>query len=244
MKLQVTQRLFPRAITLAGLGFAVVGSVFGTAAHADVIVSSDLTYLTTSRAEMTAVDDNVTVSEYTAHGNTAFSTSRTHFIRVDTAGNAARLATISDSVDNDLYGEFEITVDSGWQMNLSSLDIGMQLSRGADTESFTVHLRSSLDNFAEDIAATTLGGDGSVNVVNGSGSFDLSDAAFQALTDSVTFRMYMVTDIGSRTDGSQYVRIMPDVVLNGTVVPEPGTLGLAALGSVFVLGRCRRVRTA
>jgi len=142
-------------------------------------------------------------------------------LRIDSGANASKVATIDAAVANDIAGEFSVTPRRGRQLNLTSLEIGMQLTRGADSESFTVHLRSSLDDYATDIATATLKGSSSKDVVNGRGSFDLSGPQFQGLQKTVTFRLYMVSDIGSRKDGSQYIRITPDVVLNGSVETVP-----------------------
>lgn len=243
MNRNLLQRLTARSLPLMGIGLGVAALAAGTPATADVIVSYDMTYATSSRSEVHTVHPDVTASEYTAHGDTEISTSKTHFIRVDSGDHAGKIATIEASVLNNEFGQFEVTVTPGMQLNLSSLGIGMQLTRGADNESFTVHLRSSLDNFASDIDVATLMGDSGVNVIDGFGTFDLSDAAFQGLTGSVTFRLYMVTNISSRkSEGSQYIRITPDVVLNGTVspIPEPGSLALCGLGSVLMLRRRRR----
>ena len=239
--------LIARSTTLAGLCLGLATLTFSTPAHADVIV--DYTFLGGAPVETSKPaaneHDDVTASDYVASGGSEISrNSQSHFYRVDDpADAAAKVATISDSVANDVYGQFGVTVDPGMQINLTSLDFGMQLTNGADSESFTVHLRSSLDNYANDIGTVTLLGDSEVADVSDSVAFDLTDAAFQNLTGSIDFRLYMVTDIGSRDDGSEYVRITSDVVLNGTtaVVPEPGALGLMGLGGVLMLGRRRRV---
>ncbi|MFA9478809.1 PEP-CTERM sorting domain-containing protein [Phycisphaerales bacterium AB-hyl4] len=242
MKLPRTQRLIART---AGLCLGMATFALSTPVYADVIVSYPLNWSGGNVVETSApagsVHPDVTASDYNALGGTEISrSSQTHFIRVDSGDNAAKLATIADSIANDMYGQFEVTVDPGMLLNLSSLEFGMQITRGADTEFFTVHLRSSLDNYASDIDTATLMGDSDVENVDGSALFDLTDAAFQNLTDPIDFRLYMVTDIGSRTDGSNIVRIASDVVLNGTVVPEPSAVALMGLGSLLVLGRRRR----
>ncbi|HEX7009417.1 MAG TPA: hypothetical protein VF184_05515, partial [Phycisphaeraceae bacterium] len=162
MNRNLLQRLAARSLTLMGIGLGVAALAAGTPATADVIVSYDMTYATSSRSEVHTVHPDVTASEYTAHGDTEISTSKTHFIRVDSGDHAGKIATIEASVLNNEFGQFEVTVTPGMQLNLSSLGIGMQLTRGADNESFTVHLRSSLDNFASDIDVATLMGDSGV----------------------------------------------------------------------------------
>ena len=228
MARQSAQHLTTRLLALAGI-------CLGTAAHADVIANYDLDYVDPTRTATATTPPTVSSGRYYAEGDTQIYTSDTHGIRVD--GGEPKLATIADSVANEEYGTFAITVDPGLQLNLTSLEIGMQIIRGADGEKFTVHLRSSLDSFANDIATATLVGDSNVDTVDGDRSFDLSDATFQGLAGTTTFRLYLVSDVGSRTEGSNYVRITPDVVLNGTVVPEPATVGLMGLGSLLMLRR-------
>ncbi len=236
MKLPRPQRLIARTITFAGLCLGPAVLALGTSAHAAVIVSSGLTRINDSEAQMTAVDDNVTVSAYTAGGATRISASNNHWVRVDDGTNAADLATITASRTANLYGEFTVTPDDGMQLDLTSLDIGMQIARGTSEETFIVHLRSSLDGYTNDIDTASMVGGGATAIVDGSGSFDLSGV--QNLTGATTFRMYMVTDVTDK-NGAQYVRIMPDVVLHGTVVPEPGSIALAGLGALCVLMRRR-----
>lgn len=200
----------------AGL-FVVVAAA--APAHAEAVVTYDMTFVDRTRTGVPAVHSSVTATRYTARGNTQISTSRTHLMRLDTSVNASKVATIDAAIASDTCGEFSVTVKRGRQLNLASLDIGMQLTRGADGESFNVHLRTSLDDYAQDIATATLKGDSNADVVDGRGSFDLSAPQFQNLSGTVTFRLYMVSDIGSRSEGSRYVRIMPNVVLNGSATP-------------------------
>lgn len=233
------QRVSARTLAL-GLCFGAAAFVSGATATADVIATYDLEYVDATRTAVATTVPGVTASRYFAHGTTQIYSTDNHGKRID-GGRGGTVATIQDAVANDEFGRFTFTVASGMQLNLSSLNIGMQITRGADDESLTVHLRSSLDGFANDIDIATLMGDSSVNVVDGTGEFDLSGAAFQGLTGTTTFQLYMVTDIGSRTDGSQYIRIMPNVVLNGTVapIPEPGSLALCAVGGTLLMLRRR-----
>lgn len=190
-------------------------------ACAQALATYDLTFVDQSRTGHPAAHSGVNATRYTARGPTRISTSRTHLLRIDSGTNASQVATIEAAVASDVCGEFSVSARRGRQLNLTSLEIGMQLTRGAEAESFTVHLRSSLDEYAKDIATATLKGNSNTDVVDGRGSFDLGTPQFQNLRGTVTFRLYMVSDIGSRRDGSQYIRITPDVVLNGSVEIAP-----------------------
>lgn len=238
MHRQFLRCLSTHPIALAGVCLGVATFAAGTDAHADVIASYSLTYVDNGRTAPPTVQPGITGSRYFAHGGSQIFTSHNHGIRLDNGGSDL-VGTIEEAVDNGVYGEFTVTVGPELQLDLTSLEIGMQLSRGADNESFEVHLRSSLDNYAQDIDVATLMGNGSVDTVNGTGSFDLSGASFQNLTGSITFRLFLVSNIGSRNDGSEYIRVTPNVVLNGatSAIPEPATLALMGLGGVLMLRR-------
>lgn len=241
-----SSRSINRAIATAALGLGLTAFA-APAANAAVIVSSDLTFSTSTKAEITAVDPNVAVSEfYEAFGGTEIATGNNHFFgRLDgTSGsrvaNRAKVATVDAAVANDVYGTFTIDVADGMQLDLTSLKIGMQMNSDTATSgTFWVHLRSSADDFASDIALpVSLAGNGTA-AADGTGAFDL--AGLPSLTGETTFNLYMVLNGLPTNPATKYIRIMPDVILEGDVspVPEPGTLALAGLGGLLMLHRRR-----
>lgn len=229
------------ALAFSGICLGMFAFADGAPALADVIVSYNLAAAasTTTRSTAAAVHADVTASSYTASGGTAIAATGTHYVQVDTS--SGKLATLDAAIANNVYGEFSVTVDSGMRLDLSSLAFGMRNDRGVIGEVFTVHLRSSLDNYASDVASVS-----QVRVDNATTqgptlqSITLNSAAFRNLTGTTTFRLYMVTNIVDHA-GSQFVRITPNIALNGTIsaVPEPGTCALAGLGGLFML--CRRL---
>ncbi len=242
---QVLQRLSARTTVLAGV---CLGAALAVAAPVDgaVIVRYDLSPATTNSvgSQWVQIQDDVTASRYTVHGTTSVS-SGTHNVRVDSGTNIQKLSSIEASIENDMYGAFSVTVADGQQLSLSSLQFGMRNDRGYPGQFFSVHLRSSLDGFASDVAvATQLRTDADTADTQGpeTKTIDLSSAAFQELTGTVTFRLYMVTTIVNNTGSGEYIRIMPDIILNGEVapaVPEPAMLGLAGLGGLVMVRRRR-----
>lgn len=247
MTRQFLKHLSARMPLLAGVCIGAIAAA-GTPADAAVIVSSDLTYITSSRAQMTAAVEQVTVSEYTASGGTEISTGNNHFLgRLDGSSegriaNRAKVATIEAAVEKDVYGAFTIEVEDGQQLDLSSLKIGLQITNATSSETFVVHLRSSLDNYAQDIGTVSVTGNDTA-LAEATGSFNL--AGLPNLTGETTFRLYMVSNLEANTS-VRYIRIMPDIVLEGTVapIPEPAAMGLAGIGGVLMLGRRRRVHDA
>ncbi len=233
--------LTSRTLALAGVCLGSAALIVGMPAHADVIVSYSFpaSTSTSTSSPVSSVHTDVTATDYTAQGGTQIGTTTTHYANLD---NISSITTITDAVANNVYGQFSVTVADGSYLDLSSLAFGMRNDRGNDGEVFTVHLRSSLDSYANDIATVTQSGDSAITTVETSESIDLSGAAFQNLAGTTTFRLYMVSNIDESRAQSQFVRISPNVVLNGTIIPEPGSIALAGLGSLMLLPRRRRAR--
>lgn len=242
----VSMRSINRTIALAALGLGLTGFA-APSADAAVIVSSDLTRSTDTKALITAVDPNVTVSEYyEAFGGTVISGDNNHYFGRLDGSSSSRIAnremveTIDAAVENEIYGTFTIDVADGMQLSLTSLTIGMQINSDTATSgTFWVHLRSSADDFASDIALpVSLAADGAANT-DGIGTFDLT--ALAGLTGETTFNLYMVLNNLPTNPQTKYIRIMPDIVLEGEVapIPEPAMLGLVGLGGLLVLRRRR-----
>ncbi len=96
-------------------------------------------------------------------------------------------------------------------------------------------MRSSVDSFAANVGSTL-----SVQLTQSQTfnmqDIDLTGPSFQGLSDPVTFRIYLY-------DGnSSTIRIIAidNVVLNGSVVPEPSSALLLGVSALILLTRRRR----
>ena len=143
--------------------------------------------------------------------------------------------------DND-YLTFTIDVASGYEMDLTSMTLEQGYTRNSSyTGKFlTANLLTSVDGFtsADSVSDIT-----SYATISDSGSLphyqtwtidsEFSGAEFQGLTGSTEFRFYLTDN----TNSADIIHRMDDIVLNGTVIPEPATLCLLGLGSLVALKR-------
>jgi hypothetical protein len=151
------------------------------------------------------------------------------FLRVDPQGNST---TAVAAVAANKYFEFTVTPDSGFALNLDSL--AFDVTRGGGSTPRGYSLFSSANNFTTSLA----GGD----LATARPTYTPVTAALggthTGLTAPTTFRFYVYAPAaGNSIDFDNFV-------LNGsvTVVPEPGTISLMALGTLGLIGLVRRQR--
>jgi hypothetical protein len=141
---------------------------------------------------------------------------------------------------NNGYFSFTVTPDSGFEMDLTSLDF--LVATGGTTETRLYEIRSDLTgvtSLAGPVSPTGTRNDGKAGMDNI--SIDLTGiSALQNLTTAVTFQFITATT-GNFNASLEW----DDISLNGTVsvVPEPSTYamlaGLLALGWVMFRRRLR-----
>lgn len=158
--------------------------------------------------------------------------------------------SLAGAIANDHFLQFAISVDSGYEMDLSSLKIRGQSS---NTGSSDIVLMTSVDGFTDgDEIASVSGKNGMTGGFDTDSSgfgdlIDLTGGQYQGLTGTITFRIY---GYGSTSGaGITYLRNLTqggaeDLVLDGeisalTAVPEPSSM---AVLSLFCLGAVRRFR--
>jgi hypothetical protein len=131
---------------------------------------------------------------------------------------------------------FTLTPTEGFVLNLSQLQIPL-LRTGAGPGQVAV--RSSLDNFATNIAAPFTPPTGSSPSTY---TVDLTAPGFQNLTSPITFHVYGYN--ANNSVGS--LRFYPSTVVTGTVtpVPEPALALSAAAVAAGLAGLYRRARRA
>jgi hypothetical protein len=213
-------RLSPRGV--ACIMAAVLLALFGAKAQAAVIAQYNFTGSLDSSSD---TEPNSGAGTFTPVGLTG-GTGTT----IDTGvGNPAPSFNIDQGampvgVDHSRYVQFIVTANSGYFLNLSGTGA---LGFDGLGDGVNWYVRSSVDNYANDIVSGTFGASFANN------SADLS-ASFDQLT-SVTFRLYAWK--GNNTDV-----FFDNITLNGTVspVPEVGTVwaGLLVVG-LAIAGKAR-----
>ena len=227
-----------RLSVLLCLATAVLGEAISPAC-AETIV--DYTFSGASATSDT-VATNVTGSNYTVStgGTSGISgSSETAY-----SARAATTTTEAGAITDGDFHAFTATPVSGFALNLASLEFkhAATSAAGGGDWSSSSFVRSSVDSFASNVGATST----VASITDTSGGTDvtisLADAAFQGITDPVTFRLYLYHPVA--TLPTQEFHRLDNVVLNGAVVPvpEPSTLVLAASGllGIAVYGWRRR----
>ncbi|MEX2607513.1 MAG: PEP-CTERM sorting domain-containing protein [Kiritimatiellia bacterium] len=139
------------------------------------------------------------------------------------------LSSNSDStnLDNGEYGFFTINADSGFQLNLQNITYNTARA-GSSPDQMAVYY--SLDS------GTTKTKVGEVSA-NSSGNHDLSGSGFQGIS-TIDFYFVPNGNNSTTTDQSRFVSV-DSVEVNGTAIPEPGTLVMMtlALGTMLLFRR-------
>ncbi len=150
-------------------------------------------------------------------------------LRVNPNGNAA---SATAAVTNGVFFSFTLEPDTGYVMNLDSLQF--KASRGGASTPRGWVVRSSLDGYATNIDSADIP---TQRPTWTDYSLNLSGSLYQNISGPVTFRFYVYSPAAGSTIE------FDNITLNGTVVPEPSAWALAASGLLLVLA-CRRRRGA
>ncbi len=205
--------------------FLVAGAIFlvvsGTASAA--IITQYTFYDSGDTYSATTEASNITASDYdTNASNRAFSSD------VPTGGGPTSITSDGWNVA-DKYYFFSLTVDGGYELTLDSLTFDYSAdASGVDT----YDVRYSTDGFGSStsIGSGALTKDGTWYSV--AANTGLPDTG---LTGTVSFRMY---GSGANSAGKDWLH--DNVTVNGSVIPEPATLGLLVLGGLTLLRRRRK----
>lgn len=237
-------------LTIVGLSFWGVGM-----ANADVIVGWEVTgvdvadgtgidsgsapYTFSATTELNAnVNGTLTLGD----GVTASTSGSRYGFKIP-SGNAQ--TTLAGSIGNNHYLQFSIVIASGFQLNLSSLEMNGETS--GTTSSDDIAILSSVNGFSDTQVVASLTG---IRDVTGgfdtdSSGFidpiDLTGGVYDGLTGTVDFRLYSYNSTGT---GPTELRTLGgnDLIVNGTLVavPEPSTGVLVMLGLGLLIHLRRR----
>ncbi len=205
--------------------------------HGAVIASYDFSPIGSITSD--DAEANSTAGNYTVKLGSMSSASNTHFITENLFPGANTLTEVAT---------FNVTADSGYKLNLSSLDFSYAGEEQIAGSTYRYTVFSSADSYATAIYNDPVQSSGtwvkSANIA-------LTDSMFQDLSD-ITFSIRLATS--STASGTSRLRIIStqstgsftgatDLVLNGEmVIPEPSTVALLLLGSAGLLLRRRHRR--
>ncbi len=208
------------------LGLALFSSV---AAQAVLLVEYDLSASAEHPARHSpSYEDDLVAGSYLTASNSIMNYSSAWAtdsvaLRAETASSS-----MAEAIANDAYMSFTVTADSGYFMDLDSLDFGAYPG-GSSERSFAVY--SSVGGFAagsELLSVSYSAASSGVNLY----SIDLDSLSGYDDLDSVEFRFYVQAE-------NEYASInISNIEVTGTI-PEPATISLFALSGLgaFALRR-------
>lgn len=197
---------------------------FPTATTAETGTPYQATVVATNVTATTIADTSGKILMTTATGN--YTTSPPVLkLGPQTAG-----ASINDALTNGTFVSFTLTADAGQVLNLTSLTF--DVAKGGDSGTRGYVVTSSALGHDQVLS----GGDpGSTQPTLSARNVDLTGSAYQNLS-SITFRLY------AYSPGSGQTIDFDNITVNGSVVPEPSTTVLAALGAAAMVLRRKRAR--
>lgn len=149
----------------------------------------------------------------------------------------------STAISGGSYLGFSLTIDPAQTVTLAQMSLKAVLTvptGSSATNSGTIFLRTSADNYASTVGSQTLTG----ATVPGSSSFTTYNynlSGLGSVAGTIDFRVYLYDNVSTGTSGAGLR--LDDITLTGTPIPEPGTyalmIGACSLGWV---GTRRRPR--
>lgn len=151
-------------------------------------------------------------------------------------------ATFQAAKDDESYFSITVAPEPGWTLNITNVQIRVARHASAASE---FALASSLDDFDTALATFTRTQTGAGNITMSS----LDPTDFDGITSAIEFRLYGWNASGTWAGA----RIMNgadfgegdtgfDFVVNGSAIPEPGTMAVLLLGFGCVAMWRRRMR--
>ncbi len=206
------------------------------AASADIIAAYDFGTPSASTLGATTIDDDATATSFTGsptvngQATSVVGTSQNQGYPDEPFFIISRASTTEGSDPANVYFEFTVAADAGFELDLTSLDF--DAARGGGATPRTYDIFTSVDGFATSVTG------GPVELVTARPNFtpisiDLTDAAYQDLS-TITFRVNIFApNPGQNID-------FDNVVVNGTVAAVPEPAAMSAVGAGLMLVGLRR----
>lgn len=147
-------------------------------------------------------------------------------------GGSSPVGTIAEAISEDVYIEFTITPDSGFEIDYSTVTVDVQKEAGGAF--FYSWLLVDGDSNGWD-TGDELAGD-SFDTIGSYVTMSMDASSLADITTATTFRLYLGSDGTGAANGIN----VDNIVVNGTVVPEPASLALVGLGALLIAGRRRQ----
>ncbi|XAM00588.1 PEP-CTERM sorting domain-containing protein [Phycisphaeraceae bacterium D3-23] len=208
-------------------------------------------------ARWTPVSGDATASDYhnttqtpaadeTASGVSASTLARVNHGNFTNGGtNWAGIATLGN--DDTVYTEFTLTPGGGQSIDFTTLTYTTVGNSESNTATgMTMFLSTDIGGFgiANSVASDTVD---AASITAGDLRYDLDISSLTGVATPVTVRLYIVDnndDVGP--GGNSFAPLAGSnsatdvgLIVNGTVVPEPGSLALLSLGGLFIARRRR-----
>ncbi|HPD14904.1 MAG TPA: PEP-CTERM sorting domain-containing protein [Planctomycetota bacterium] len=149
-------------------------------------------------------------------------------LRVDPDGNSSSLA---QAITNNKYFVFALQPDLNYELDLLQLEF--LTARGGAGTPRGWGLRSSVDGYASTIAGADIT---TVRATWSSVTVPLPASYFEGITGPVTFRMYVYSPADGSTIEFDNIRLIGEA----TLLPEPATMSLLAVGALILVRRRRK----
>ncbi len=231
---------------------AIMCMIWGLAVSADVIAGytvADYAAAVSDLASPSTAIANVSVSDMSrtdTGGKAAFSSAASGniFWRSDFTGT-----TEAESIAANLFFLFTVDVDEGYALDLDSLTFDFGATQTTATKvplPVVAYLQISTDGGSSfstagstNVTVSVDDSDSGVDAALAAGySLNVDLSSYSGLTNDVVFRVSGYFQ--QYNNSARYVR-GGDLVLNGTVVPEPAVIGLLGVGALVALIARRRL---
>jgi hypothetical protein len=238
-----TSRQLIRAIALTSIGV-----FFSASLQADVLAQYDME-TNGSRVVASTVISDITSSNLV--GNNLNAPASFTLANVDNTDDYITWSRAAGSAQTDVLGvladstyfSFTLTPDAGKSISIDSIsfDGAAGTAEPSDRQFYLLSDKTTYTSGNVLSSASTVTGSPLLpyNTTTFDQNFSVTlsgNSAFQNITDSVTFRLYIATPTNSQNIG------FDDITVNGSVIPEPGSYallgGLCALTAVMI-GRRR-----
>lgn len=209
---------------------AIAALALATAAPADAAVIVKYEFTDASLAPTTVATGFVASDVTSLAANNGFTIAATGGNPDGHIRDKGENATNSDAlaVSSGEYFAFTITPNAGWSFD--PVDLTLDTRTGETWDPKIVFVRSSQDSFATNVDALS----DQDNTVFVARSLSLSSLADVTAANPLTLRIY------SRTSNNVRYLDFDNIAVNGVVVPEPASVGLAAVGLLGLLWRRQR----